>query len=146
MVLGLAILATLPVAAQSNELIDRVLASPSITYGDAAYLVLLGSGRIDETTPIADAVREAESAPVALGKAAEDPLTLGDFSLLTMESFGIPGGMMYRLLPLPRYAARELAFRDVVQGRTYPRMALSGERALRIVGRVLTLQEQGRLR
>jgi hypothetical protein len=63
-----------------------------------------------------------------------------------METFGISGGWMYTITSRPRYAARELAFRNVIQGRAYPRMELSGERAMRIVGRVLALEEEGRLR
>ena len=80
-----------------------------------------------------------------LGRGVDEPVTLGEYSLLTMNAFGITGGMMYTLIPSPRYAARELAFREVIQGRAYPRMDLSGERAIRIVGRVLDLDERGQL-
>ncbi|MFW5642489.1 MAG: hypothetical protein ACOCYQ_00550 [Alkalispirochaeta sp.] len=154
--------------AQSNQRIDEILSQESITYGHAVYLLLTSQQAIpDDATPDeAHALLEQGPAnrsnvsyriggtsfttrrlpQTPLGYPPDHPLTLGEFSRLTMETFGITGGMMYTILPHPRYAARELAFRDVVQGRAYPRMSLSGERALRIVGRVLALDEEGRLR
>jgi hypothetical protein len=95
---------------------------------------------------VADAHRQSQADGLYFGYEREDPVNLGEFSLMVMESFDIPGGLMYNLLPSPRYAARELAFRNIVQGEAYPRMAISGERAMRIIGRVLALQEEGRLR
>ncbi|MFW5695704.1 MAG: hypothetical protein ACOCYB_11090 [Alkalispirochaeta sp.] len=133
-------------AAQSNEFIDGVLEQDQITYGNAAYLLLVGSGDLDESASVADARDRFESGPAALGRGVDEPVTLGEYSLLAMDAFGITGGMMYTLVPSPRYAARELSFRDVIQGRAYPRMDISGERAMRLIGRVLTLDEQGRLR
>jgi len=132
-------------SAQSNEFIDGVLEQPRITYGNAAYLLLVGSGDLDESATVNDARDRFESGAAALGSGVDEPVTLGEYSLLAMNAFGITGGVMYTLVPSPRYAARELAFRDVVQGRAYPRMDVSGERALRIIGRVLDLNEGGRL-
>ncbi|MFP4212393.1 MAG: hypothetical protein ACLFR8_14205 [Alkalispirochaeta sp.] len=141
--------------AQSNQRIDEILSQESITYGHAVYLLLTSQQAIPDDATVSDALARIEGSSSAdgprlpqtpLGYPPDHPLTLGEFSRLTMETFGITGGMMYTILPHPRYAARELAFRDVVQGRAYPRMSLSGERALRIVGRVLALDEEGRLR
>lgn len=120
--------------AQDNTVIDAILAEKELTYQHASYLLLSADG-----TPPADGEMGSAYPP-------EKTLTLGEYSLLVMETFDISGGLMYTVTGMPRYAARELAFRDIVQGRAYPRMKLSGERALRIVGRVLTLQEEGRLR
>ncbi|MDZ7793086.1 MAG: hypothetical protein U5P10_05160 [Spirochaetia bacterium] len=50
---------------------------------------------------------------------------------------------MYRLFPGPRYAVRELAFIDAVQGSSYPNSPLSGERAIRILERFLTVMQAG---
>ncbi|MEX2442298.1 MAG: hypothetical protein WD492_01745 [Alkalispirochaeta sp.] len=132
--------------AQSNEFVDEVLAQDRITYGNAAYLLLVGSGDLDESASLSYARDRFESGPAALGRGVNESVTLGEYSLLAMNAFGITGGMMYTLVPSPRYAARELAFRQVIQGRAYPRMDLSGQRAMRLIGRVLTLDEQGRLR
>ncbi|MDA3947998.1 MAG: hypothetical protein PF508_02130 [Spirochaeta sp.] len=150
------------VTAQSNQIIDEVLAQDQIDYGHAIYLLLSAGGIIDDDATVEEAHRLFESGPASrsngstggsarlpqtpLGYPPDHPVTLGEFSLLTMETFGISGGWMYTITSRPRYAARELAFRNVIQGRAYPRMELSGERAMRIVGRVLALEEEGRLR
>jgi hypothetical protein len=135
-------------AAQSNEMIDTILAQDQITYGHAAYLLLTADGTVPDTASVTDAHRATEQAgtPAALGYPADRPLNLGELSLMVMQTFNVPGGLAYRIYPHPRYAARELAFRDIIQGQSYPRMAVSGERAMRIIGRVLTLEEEGVLR
>jgi hypothetical protein len=137
--------AAVPLSAQSNEFIDRFLAQDQVTYGDAAYLLLVGSGDLEESASPNDAHAAMEERPHALRRAQQEEITLGEYAMLTMDAFDISGGVMYTLMPSPRYAARELAFRQVIQGRSYPRMDVSGERALRIVGRVLDLNERGHL-
>ena len=132
--------------AQSNAVVDEILTQETITYGNAAYLMLRAQGMLDDDAEIAVAVSRYENGSAALGYDADQRITLGEFSYMTMKTFAIPGGFMYSILPLPRYAAQELVFRDIVQGDAYPRMDVSGERALRILGRVLALQESGRLR
>ena len=132
--------------AQSNAVIDDILANERMTYGHAVYILGVADGTIPERTSVADAHRQSQTGGLYFGYEREDPVSLGEFSLMLMETFDVPGGLMYTVLPSPRYAARELAFRNVIQGDAYPRMAISGERAMRIIGRVLALQEEGRLR
>ena len=132
--------------AQSNAVIDDILANERMTYGHAVYILGVADGTIPERTSVADAHRQSQTDGLYFGYEREDPVSLGEFSLMLMETFDVPGGLMYTVLPSPRYAARELAFRNVIQGDAYPRMAISGERAMRIIGRVLALQEEGRLR
>jgi len=43
---------------------------------------------------------------------------------------------MYGLFPSPRYAYRELAARQVIQGRADPDMKIDGPSAVRMLGRV----------
>lgn len=146
----LTVAATAAVAAQSNQVVDELLSQTTIAYGHAAYILLVADGAIDDATSVDAAHALLEDAggdlPLTpLGYPADQAVSLGEFSRMAMETFGIRGGFMYALLPGPRYAARELAFRGVVQGDAYPGMDLSGERALRIVGRILALQENGTL-
>lgn len=132
--------------AQSNEIIDRILAEELITYGSASYLLLFAAGELEEDATLTSAVAAIDRRGDGLDyRTANVTITLGEFALLTMRVFDIRGGIAYSLLPVPRYAARELTFRGVIQGQTYPRMNLSGERSMRIIGRVLSLQEGGAL-
>ncbi len=143
--LGLAVAAALPLAAQTGTFMDRFLEQEKAPYGASAYLVLLGAGRLNENDTVERALALLREQGWAIeGKAADDPLTLGEFSLVVMRSFDIPGGLMYHVAPGPRYATRELAYRQIIQGRARPGSSLTGERAARILGRVLDIREAQR--
>ena len=156
------------VSAQSNNIIDDILVEEEMTYGSAAYLLLLAIGELDEDEDRVTAVtrfRQIDSGLAIQGGAvgfqgasarsgqvgdilSYSPfatLTLGEYALLIMQIFDVSGGFMYGLAPSPRYAARELTFRHAIQGQAFPRMSISGERGMRILGRVLALQEEGTL-
>jgi outer membrane protein OmpA-like peptidoglycan-associated protein len=135
---ALFVLSLAPLAAQTAAELERVLALPALTYGDAAWFVLntadLGPA---DNSPEA-AYRFAADNNWLPKKAAEaDPLTLGGLSLLLMKAFNIKGGFMYALFSGPRYAYRELAYRRIITGRAYSTMTVSGERFLRILSRAL---------
>jgi hypothetical protein len=126
------------VTAQSNEVLDSVLGEASISYANAAYIVGTASGRVPETTAPADAIPQLEQAGLGLpGRGPTDAVTLGDFSYMLTRAFKVEGGLMYRILPGPRYATRELAYLGMITGPAKPGMALSGERALGILEKIL---------
>jgi hypothetical protein len=128
--LGLA----LGAGAQSNSAIDELLAERQASFGRAAYMVLAARELLPEdATP-----EQAVQALAGLGwklrvRAAAEPLTLGEYCRLVMIALQIKGGLMYRLLPGPRYAARELAYLGFIKGDRSPYRSLSGEEALRIL-------------
>ncbi|MFP4331535.1 MAG: hypothetical protein ACOC45_09445 [Alkalispirochaetaceae bacterium] len=127
-------------------MIDEILEEDQISYGNAAYLLLLATGELGREAEVADAYQVAEQSGYATGYGIDEGITLGEFSYIAMESFGVPGGLWYTLVPSPRYAARELEFRGIIQGNAYPGSPVSGERAMRILSRLLTLQEEERIR
>ncbi len=132
--------------AQSNEFIDAVLAEEQMSYGSAAYLLLASAGRISADAGPREAIEYLESQGLGLADKIQDStISLGEYSFLVMQVYGIPGGLMYRVLPGPRYATRELAHRGIIQGRSYNTIRLSSERGMRILGRVLQLDERGLL-
>ncbi len=139
-------LMTVAASGQSAVLMDEILAEERLSYGSAAYLVLGVTGRIDEGASRAEAVERLEELEAAIPETSIDaPITLGELSLLVMQVFEIDGGIMYTLLQDPRYATRELEFREVIQGDAFPRMQLDGERGLRIINRAAALREEGAL-
>jgi hypothetical protein len=138
LVFVLAAIAAPLLTAQSNEVLDSVLGEAAISYANAAYIVGTASGHVPETAAPADAVPQLEQAGLGLpGRGPTDPVTLGDFSYMLTRAFKIDGGIMYRILPGPRYATRELAYLGIIIGPAKPGMPLSGERALRILERML---------
>jgi hypothetical protein len=134
---GLLFCLLFPLSAQSNQIMDEILAEPALTAPSAAYLLLSA----------ADGAAQPETREQALQLMAEDfagtgdTLTMGEFSLLVQKQFDLPRGLASRLFGTPRYALRDLKFQRIIQGRAHPSTPLSGERALRIIGRVLSGQE-----
>lgn len=127
-------------SAQSAASIDRILSEEALSFGSASYLLLVSAGIAEDETGFAEAGEKTGNLVAWFsGTSPETSLSLGEFAYLLMSIHKESGGIMYRLSPGPRYAARELAFMQVIQGRAYPDDPVSGERALRILERYLEL-------
>jgi hypothetical protein len=124
--------------AQTAERLDALLDSAGVTYAEAAMMVLPAAGLAGEDVSPETAFAEAR-ARALLPKAAEPgkAVRLGDLAFLIMRAFDMKGGLFYTLFPGPRYACRELVHHKLIQGRTDPALTVSGERLLRILGRVM---------
>jgi hypothetical protein len=131
--------------AQSSDSIDQILAADAISCGWAAYLLLVASDNIAEDAGDArsfDMLRDLRW--IGEKVTAETPITISQYAYVVMRAFGMKGSLLYSLLPGPRYAFRELVDRGVIQGRADPTDTLSGQRAMRILGRVLDIEEAGK--
>ena len=127
---------------QSNDVLDRILAEEQLTYASAAYLLLVATGKAAEESSPEQAVARAEQEGIALkGVSAAEGLSIGQYSFMLMRAFQLTGGIMYRIVPGPRYAAREMEYAGVIQGPAIPGMALSGNEALRMLELVLHSRE-----
>jgi hypothetical protein len=129
--------------AQSNALIDEILAQKKLGYSYAAYLALSAAGVIPDTATPEQALEALAQQDWGI-KIPEGPadITLGQYAYLLMRAFNIPGGLMYRLIPSPRYAAREITFLGFVAEKPSPYRNVSGEEALQILENVLNWKEE----
>jgi hypothetical protein len=131
-------------AAQSNEVIDDILEQDAATFGQAAYIVLLGAGEAPEDASVEEVYGSISWSDWNLEqKSMDEAVTLGELSYLVMESFGISGGIMYRIVPGPRYAARELDYLDFFIGSGSPYRTVSGQEMLHVMGQALDFAEEG---
>lgn len=131
-----------PVGAQSNEMLDRLLEREQATHGETAYLVLVAAGRLSEdSSPELAAAALVEQGWKIVVREAGEAARLGEYAYLLAQAFELKGGVMYRLLPGPRYAARELSYMQVIQGSGSPSRTLSGEEAVRMLGSLLDWKE-----
>lgn len=130
------------VSAQSNTVIDELLEKEEADWGNTVYLVLTAAELTDEDADISElpATLEKQQWNLEL-KQGEQLITLGEYSCMLMEAFDIPGGLMYKLLPGPRYASRELSYLNCIDNDKSPNRTLSGEEVLRIMGRLLEWKE-----
>ena len=125
-------------SAQSNDVLDRILAEDPLTYGSAAYLLVTAAGKAPEGSTPEQAVSLAEQEGFGFeNMGVRDGLSTGQYSYMLMRAFQVPGGIWYRILPGPRYAAREMAYMGIIQGPSIPGMALSGNEALRMLERLM---------
>jgi len=132
-----------PLAAQSNAFVDSLLAAPEATLGQAAYLLLTARGALPESASPAQAVEAlAAQGWKTPTSSADEPLSLGEYCFLLMQAYELKGGLMYRIAPGARYAARELAYRRLIRGKAYPNRSLSGEEVLAVLRGLLEQLEK----
>jgi hypothetical protein len=144
LVLGILLLPGL-LPAQSAGLardMDAALESEAVSWALAARFVLPAAGFDLEggaaASPEAAAFRAAaEQGWLPKGAKPEGEPTIGGLSFLVMRAFDLPGGLLYRLFPGPRYACRELAYRGLLQDQIDPSRKVSGFALLVLIGRLL---------
>lgn len=122
-----------PLFSQSNDILDTVLAEAELTPASAAYLLVSAGGGAEPASREA-ALASMRDAFDGMG----ETVSAGEYALLLQRQFGLPRGVVSRLAPSPRYALRDLKFLDIIQGRAHVNTPITGERALRILGRVLS--------
>lgn len=128
---------------QSNTVIDEMLDKEKADWGQTTYLVLTAAELLDENADIPGVMAALEAQQWKID--TEDPdksISLGEYCYMLMKAFDISGGLMYSLLPGPRYAARELDYLNFIDNDKSPYRTLSGEEVLRIMGRLLEWKEE----
>jgi hypothetical protein len=130
------------VFAQSNQRIDELVSQDHAQAGHVSYLLLSAAGIVSDEVSPQDALRSVtEAGWLSAGTGVSDAVTFGQFSHIMMESFGISGGVMYRIISGPRYAAREVVYQGWSRQRRAPGDSISGDAAVRILS--VYLNEQG---
>lgn len=134
-----------PAFAQFNDTMDEILAQDKLTLGAASFILLSSAGELDDSSSLEQAASALSAKIPGISADWNEEINLGQYSSYLMKVHSVKGGLMYRMCangPLaPRYALRELRFLEIVQGRAYTPMSLSGERAVRILGRLLSTKE-----
>ncbi|MDC7233002.1 MAG: hypothetical protein PQJ58_07205 [Spirochaetales bacterium] len=127
--------------AQSNEVLDVFLEQDKADLGTTSWLILASAGKIDEEASVEDALNWIMKAD-GLGKMEDlSPrrnITYGEFSYILMEVLEEKGGLMYRLVPGPRYAAREAAYNKWLLGRSAPGRSL---KPFEVINTIITVLE-----
>jgi len=141
LILGLA-MTTLQ--AQTAKEMDALLAGDTVSYARAARYVLPAAGVLPAAVSEADAFKAAlEKGWLPENSDPAAPIRLDETAGLVMRAFSLEGGLMYSLFPGPRYAYRELAYRNYIQGRRDPAQPVSGGRLVLILGRILDAKGGG---
>ena len=126
--------------AQTAAELDTILETKAVTTAMAARFALGSADLLPQD--LSGSMAETAAYDMAKSKGwitteAGEAITLKDTAFLVMSAFDVKGGVMYKFLPGPRYAYREMVYRKLIQGRADPDMIVSGERFLHIIGRTL---------
>jgi len=131
-------------SAQSNDVLDVFLNRSEADLGTSAYLVLAAMKDIDESSSIDEALawmNQSGKFEKIKNPDAGQSISYGEFSYLIMETLNLKGGVMYRLFPGPRYAAREIAYRKWIVGKSIPGRIL---KPFEVINALITiLDEEG---
>lgn len=125
----LILLVMMPISlmAQSNEVLDDFLERDEADLGTTSYLILAAAGIIDESAAVEDAldwIMKSDELTKIEDISSRRSISYGEFSYILMEVLELKGGLMYRLIPGPRYAAREAAYRKWLLGSYAPGRSL----------------------
>ncbi len=130
--------------AQSAKEMDALLADGQVSHARAARYVLPAAGILPAGVSEADAFKSAlEKGWLPEGSDPGSPLRLDEAAYLLMGAFSLEGGLLYSLFPGPRYAYRELVYRQYIQGRRDPAQVVTGGRLVHILGRALDAKGGG---
>jgi len=138
------LVAFLPAAfvhAQSNAVIDTLLSQKQALAAETCYLAMVGGGHIDESASAAEAFDLArEKGWIRPDVVANTPMNAEDVAFLVMRAFGLRGGFMYMILPIRRYAYRELVGRGILNGSGGTKRILAGDEAAALIGKASSLK------
>ena len=128
-------------SAQTAAEMETLLNTQAVTYAQAARFVLQAANAAAIANPV-EAFRFAQEKDwLPQDVSPETPARLDGIALLFMRSFDIKGGLLYSLIKNPHYAYRELVYRQAIQGRVDPHMAVSGYQLIFITNRILEMHE-----
>ena len=128
--------------ADQMEVIAAMQTAEEVTYREGGFAVLVASGTLPRTAAPDAALNPGLRSQLGWdSRAVDGPLTVAEFSFLVMKAFDIPGGLMYRLAPSPRYAVRELRFRRILLDRLDATDNIAGVEALRVIGNAIEWTE-----
>ena len=74
-----------------------------------------------------------------------DIVLLSDAARLLMQAFDLKGGIFYSIGKSSHHAYRELVHKNVIIGRTDPKMVVTGEEYLYMINRILSIKEEAAL-
>lgn len=126
--------------AQSNEIIDRYLERQEADMETSIYLAMIAGGHSDGSVSVESALQEYDR-QFTRPKMKEGVLTVGDFSLITIQALDIPPGVMNRLFNSPRYSTRDLKSYRIVRASVSQFDTISGEAALSLLGNAIAWKE-----
>ena len=125
--------------AQSASEMDAMLHADTVSAARAVRFVLGAADLLQSGISAAEAERVAYDMAASNGwiKAKSDEsITMRETAFLIMKAFNMKGGIMYSIFKNPRYAYREMVYRNLIPGRMNGNIKVTGSALLAILDRV----------
>lgn len=120
--------------AQSSEKVSEIIKTEKTTFGQAAYLVGVYSGSVEESSDYDKAVSALkEKGVISADVDSNKEINLAELSYLCMQTTEMNGGLFYTLFPGPRYAFRELKARGILPALADPGVKVNGRDAIAVL-------------
>ena len=130
--------------AQSAEIMDKIIATPTISVAQAAYLVFVASGKLAEDATPEQAYTLVEKLGwLGSGNDAAHPVRSAEYAYLLTRSYDLRGGLLSMVFRSPRYSYRDLVARGIFSSGGDPDDALTGVEAVRLLGQVMDTLPEG---
>ena len=116
------------------EKVSEIIKTEKTTFGQAAYLVGVYSGSVEESSDYDKAVSALkEKGVISADVDSNKEINLAELSYLCMQTTEMNGGLFYTLFPGPRYAFRELKARGILPALADPGVKVNGRDAIAVL-------------
>lgn len=133
--------------AQSNETLDTFLNQEKADLATTALLIYQASGALGNEATGEDAMDRLTGSTIGksyMGKQGGLPVEYRQYAHIVMDELDLPGGVMYSITKLPRYAARELTSRRWMPGEPMSGTELTPWEVLTSLSTILTWKEENK--
>ena len=117
---------------QSARMLDQILESKKVTFGQVCYISAVHQGLVDENAGFResiDALYKKGQIPKLYYEDTTVPIV--NLACLYAQMWDIKGGLFYKIFRgSPRYAFKQLKCQGVIPSNTDPHLILSGKEAL----------------
>lgn len=126
--------------AQSADVVERLVSTEKVTYGQAAYMSAVSLGLVDDDATFEQAFSKLrENDTIKEGVSVNDVIPLSHLAFIVMRTWKIKPCMMYALFPSPHYALRSLKANSLVSSSADPKKYSSGHELLVIISECIDM-------
>ncbi|MBB6479736.1 hypothetical protein [Spirochaeta isovalerica] len=133
--------------AQSNETLDNYLNREKADFATTILLIYQAAGVLGDEATGQIAMEYLGETPIGKRYIEQDgdaPIEYRQYAHIVMDAMDLPGGLLYSITWLPRYAARELTYRRWMPGKPLPGAELTPWEVMTSLSQILAWTEDNR--
>ena len=123
--------------AQSAEKVDEILASKTLTNGQACYLVGTSIGEVDDKNSYETAFNKFKGLKMFENKKHDEPIRFDEFSNLALQYSSVEHGLWYGVAKNPHYAFRQLKIMKLIPHKTVPSSNITPFAAINLLAKIM---------